>query len=451
MNRIETLQNQHGEWYSEEVSIKNMVRDFFKDLYTDEFNSYTPYIVPADSFPRLSTEDMDSLARPFTGSDIRKAIFEMDAFKAPGPDGYPALFFQKQWDLTGSQVTQTALNILHGKEFPEGLNETFLVLIPKVENPQSVTQLRPIGLCNVVYKAITKSIVNRLKPVLTKLIAPTQSSFVPRRQITDNIIIVQEMLHSMRRKKGSKGFMAIKIDLEKAYDRLRWQFIRETLLEARIPQMMIYVILNCISLTTFRILWHGEKTEAFTPSRGVRQGDPLSPYLFVLCMERLNHLIEAAVEKGDWKPIVASRGGPSVASLFFADDLILFGEASLAQAKIIKDCLATFCKASGQKVSYNKSSVFFSNNVEDNLARILSEELEIPRTSDLGRYLGMPTLHNRVTKQTFTRLTERVNKRLSGLESQTPIFCREIDAYSIHVILNPILCDANGQITKIFM
>jgi len=418
MNIIETLQNQYGEWYSEDESIKSMVRDFFKALYTDESISYTPYIVPANGFPRLSTEDMDSLARPFTGNDIRKAIFDMDAFKAPGPDGYPALFFQKQLDLTGSQVTQVALNILQGKEFPEGVNETFLVLIPKVENPQSVTQLRPIGLCNVVYKAITKSIVNRIKPVLAKLIAPTQSSFVPGRQITDNIIIVQEMLHSMRRKKGSKGFMAIKIDLEKAYDRLRWPFIRETLLEARIPQMMIDVILNCISLTTFSILWHGEKTEAFTPSRGVRQGDPLSPYLFVLCMERLNHLIEAAVEKGDWKPIIASRGGPSVASLFFADDLILFGEASLAQARTIKNCLDTFCKASGQKVSYSKSSVFFSNNVEDNLARIISEELEIPRTNDLGRYLGMPTLHNRVTKQTFARLSERVNKRLSGWKAK---------------------------------
>ena len=117
---------------------------------------------------------MDSLSAPFTGRYIKKAMFIMAAFKAPGPDGYQALFFQKQWDLTGDQVTKLALNILHGREFPTGLNETFLVLIPKIDNPQSVTQLRPVGLYNVVYKAITKAIVNRIKLVLEKLIAPTQ-------------------------------------------------------------------------------------------------------------------------------------------------------------------------------------------------------------------------------------------------------------------------------------
>ena len=315
-----------------------MVRSFFKDLYTDDASDYTPYIIPADRFPRLSEEDMTKLSSTFTGRDIKMAMFGINAFKAPGPDGYLALFFQKQWDLTGNQVIQLALNILDGREFPEGLNETFLVLIPKIENAQSVTQLRPIGLCNVAYKVITKAIVHRIKPVLGKLIAPTQSSFVPGRQISDNIIIVQEMLHSMRKKKGSQGCMAIKIDLEKAYDRLRWPFIREMLLEARLPQKMIDVILNCVSLSSFSVLWNGDKTEAFTPSRGVRQGDPLSPYLFVLCMERLNHLIEDSVNKGDWKPIRACRGGPPIASLFFADDLILFGEASLSQARTIKNC-----------------------------------------------------------------------------------------------------------------
>jgi len=208
-------------------------------------------------------------------------MFTMAAFKAPGPDGYQALFFQKHWDLTGNQVVQLALSILQGREFPEGINDTFLVLIPKVDNPQCVTQLRPIGLYNVVYKAISKTIVTRIKPVLGKLIAPTQSSFVPERQISDNIIIVQEMLHSMRKKKGSKGYMAIKIDLEKAYDRLRWPFIRETLLEARLPQLLVDVILNCISLTSFSILWHGKKTEAFTPSRG---SGKVTPYLHIyLC------------------------------------------------------------------------------------------------------------------------------------------------------------------------
>lgn len=116
----------------------------------------------------------------------------------------------------------------------------------------------------------------------------TQTSFVPGRQITGNIVIVKEVIHTMKRKQGEKGFMAIKIDFEKAYDRLKWSFIRETLCEMHFPQLMIEVIMECVTTPSMKVLWNGEPTTSFTPSRGIHQGDPLSPYLFVLCMERLN-------------------------------------------------------------------------------------------------------------------------------------------------------------------
>ena len=146
--------------------------EFFKKLYSDEESAFTPFIIPANKFPRLNIEEMDQLSKPFMGSEIKRAIFDMNSFKAPGPDGYQALFFQKHWDTIGNQLIQLALDTLEGRELPERLNETFLVLIPKLDNPQCVTQLRPIGLCNVAYKAITKAIVNRLKPILAKLIFP---------------------------------------------------------------------------------------------------------------------------------------------------------------------------------------------------------------------------------------------------------------------------------------
>lgn len=113
----------------------------------------------------------------------------------------------------------------------EGMNDTLVSLIPKVKNPEKVTQLRPISLCNVSYKIITKVLTNRLKEVLGDIVGPEQSSFVPKREIVDNIAIYQEALHTMRVKKGKVGYMILKIDLEKAYDRLSWSFIRETLRE----------------------------------------------------------------------------------------------------------------------------------------------------------------------------------------------------------------------------
>jgi len=165
----------------------------------------------------LSNTQLAHLSKEYAGSEVKKALFVINLYKAPGSDGYQALFFQKFWDTTSSNLVHLVLNVLRGRNFPEDLNETFLVLTPMVPNPQIVTQLRSIGLCNIAYKAMTEMIVNRPKMVMETLVAPTLCSFVPARQITDNIIIVQEMLHIMQRKIGEIGYVAIKVDLEKAY------------------------------------------------------------------------------------------------------------------------------------------------------------------------------------------------------------------------------------------
>lgn len=234
-NHIESIQDTNGNWLWEKQVVQNMVRDFFMQLYSDDNGPYQSHILPHNRFPRMSNDQLAHLDKPYLGSEVKQAVFAMNPYKAPGPDGFQALFFQKYWDTTGPNLMELVLNVLKGSNFPDGFNETFLVLIPKVPNPQSMTQLRPIGLCNVAYKTISKMIVNRLKLVMETLVAPTQCSFVPGRQITDNIIIVQEMLHPMHRKSGETGYLAIKVDLEKAYDRLRWPHIRETLLEANLP------------------------------------------------------------------------------------------------------------------------------------------------------------------------------------------------------------------------
>ena len=141
----------------------------------------------------------------------------MGAFKAPGPDGFPAFFYQRFRSLVKDSFCQMALSVLGGQSLLQGLNETYITLIPKIPHPQLASQFRPISLCNVCYKLITKVIVQRLKNILPELVAPTQTSFVLGRQIGDNIVIMQEILHTMRKMKGKTGWMAIKIDLEKAY------------------------------------------------------------------------------------------------------------------------------------------------------------------------------------------------------------------------------------------
>ena len=176
--------------------------------------------------------------------------------------------------------------------------------------------------------------------------------------------------------------------------------------------------MECVTTVSMQILWNGECTAPFKPTRGIRQGDPLSPYLFVLCMERLNQIIEEAIIGGRWRPIHASRGGPKLSNLFFADDIILFAEASCEQAGVIRECLDRFCRASGQKVSLQKSTVYFSHNVSLLEQRQISEHLGMSATDDMGIYLGMPTLTSRVTRQTYAHLCEKIDRRLTGWKSK---------------------------------
>lgn len=164
-------------------------------------------------------------------------------------------------------------------------------------------------------------ITNRLKELMPQLVGLNQSSFFSGRQITDNIIIYQEALKVMRNKKCRKGIMALKIDLEKAYDRLSWEFIRDTFYEVGFNEIWIMNIMACITSTRMAILWEGDKLEWFNPSRGIRQGDSISPfiYLFIyfLCMERLSQLIHKSISRGKWKPISVACNGQLISHLFF--------------------------------------------------------------------------------------------------------------------------------------
>ena len=176
----------------------------------------------------------------------------------------------------GDEVCLAVLNTLNSGILPHYLNMTHIALIPKVKNPSNVTEFRPISLCNVLYKLISKVSANRLKKVLPNIIS--QSAFIMGRLIYDNILAAYETLHTMHsRMKGKKGFMAVKLDMNKAYDRVEWNFLEEAMRRMGFANRWIQLIMMCVTTVRYAVVVNGNPSGCFLPSRGLRQGDSISP------------------------------------------------------------------------------------------------------------------------------------------------------------------------------
>ena len=279
--------------------------------------------------------------------------------KALGPDGFPTHFYQRHWDICGEEVTRAVLSIVRGEESAECVNDTVLVLIPKVLNPTHLAQFRPISLCNVIYKIASKVVANRLKQILPDIISHEQSAFVPGRLITDNIICAYECLHFMKRNKSkSNSYCALKLDMMKAYDRLEWDYLQAMMEKLGFAQPWVDTVMSMVRSVSFSVMFNGEKLEQFIPSRGIRQGDPISPYLFLIATEGLSCLLKSSSESSGLEGIKVAPTAPVVNHLLFVDDSLLLFKSSTEGATAVSNLLEIYCNASGQKINNDKSSIF---------------------------------------------------------------------------------------------
>lgn len=304
-------------------------------------------------------------------------------------------------------MTEAVLGFLNGGEMPEVINQTLLVLIPKVANPQELTQYRPISLFNVLYKICSKAMANRLRGVLDEIISEEQSAFVPGRLITDNVLIAYECIHYLRNKKGKSGACAIKLDMAKAYDRVEWQYLYAVMTALGFSEQWRNLVMKCVTTVTFSVRVNGQFSSAFKPTRGIRQGDPISPYLFLLCSEGLSCMLK---EMGPRVGIHA----PWISHLLFADDCMIFTEATGRGADRVAQILDEYHRGSGQLVNKNKSAVFYSANCEQEAKDAVHNSLQIG-TEALGeRYLGLPTSVGKVSDGVFEYIPSRIRNFICG-------------------------------------
>ncbi|KAK1644767.1 hypothetical protein QYE76_062572 [Lolium multiflorum] len=345
---------------------------------------------------------------------------------------------------------------------PDGVNDTAIVLIPKIKNPTNLKDYRPISLCNVVYKVMVKCLVNRLRPLLKSIIAETQSAFVPERMITDNAIIAFECFHAIHNgNKSSGSFCAYKLDLTKAYDRVDWKFLEEALRTMGFAEQWIKWIMTCVKTVRFSVKFNGKLLEKIYPSRGLRQGDPLSPYLFLLVGESLSALINRNINHNLLQELKISRNCPGISHLMFADDSLLFFRANTDQASRIKEILSQYEKGTGQLLSSDKCSIMFGQHVPDSDMQSVAYILEVNKMTMEDKYLGLPIPEGSMKQGKLISSKDKLRKKcsdwnekyMSGAAKEALIksVAQSISNYAMTVFKFPMgLCDDMSQIIREF-
>ncbi|XP_019167308.1 PREDICTED: uncharacterized protein LOC109163041 [Ipomoea nil] len=367
-NTLVKIMNDSGEWM-EGDDMAGVVLDYFKRIFTTN-NPVSGDLIYNNVTPRVTRAQNEVLMRPFEVGEVKDALFEMYPDKAPGPDGMNPGFYQSFWDIVGGDISAFVVDCLNTNSLPPGLNNTDVVLIPKKDVPEQVTDLRPIALSNVIYRIMAKMITRRMKPLMDSIISESQSAFIPGRLITDNILIASEVGHYLNRKQcGVVGWGALKLDMAKAYDRMEWPFLKGMMMALGFNDKWIELIMTCVTTVSYNFL-----AQEMSLIHGCR----------------------------------VARGAPPISHLFFADDSLLFFKATVQEANEIKGCLALYESMSGQAVNYHKSSICYSKNTTEEIKE------NVAQAPNFGKYLGLPSFIGRNKKAAFAYIEDKIRQRIGS-------------------------------------
>lgn len=436
INLISTLLDDNGRLIDSKADIQNHIVGFYENLlggHQDQsLASLDDLMVLLPQ--RLSISILETISRPFTDEDIQQVFFSMPKNKAPGPDGFPSEFFTGNWDTVGRDAIDAVQEFFSSGTLLQQWNTTILTLIPKKKNANRIADFRPISCCNTLYKAVSKLLAERLKQVLPSLISNSQSAFIPGRLLVENVLMATELIQGYNWKKITKRSM-LKVDLKKAFDSINWSFIVLILRALGFPEPFVNLIYQCISTTRFSVAINGELCGYFKGARGLRQGDPLSPYLFVLAMEVFSQMMNKEFDSGaiGYHPVASN---PCVTHLAFADDIMIFFDGHFSSLQQILLTMERFATWSGLKMNRSKTELFTAGLNQEETTNMMSLGFSIGSLP--VRYLGLPLMHRKLQICDYRPLLDQLIARFTSWSSRALSFAgrRELIGSVIYGTLN---------------
>ncbi|KAJ0682333.1 putative RNA-directed DNA polymerase [Helianthus annuus] len=350
------------------------------------------------------------LCEPFSEKEILEAVRSCDGGKAPGPDGFSLRFFKVFW-VKFKDFFVEVLKEFHSSGFISGgCNSSFVALIPKCKDPQDLSNFRPISLVASTYKIIAKVLASRIKRVIGEISSSEQSAFVGGRNILDSTLIVSESIAWA--KKSKKELLIFKVDFEKAYDSINWKFLFGIMEKMDFPLKWVSWIKGCLVSGMGSVLVNGSPTKEFSYKRGLRQGDPLSPFLFIIAMEIVTLFVNRLSQKGVFQGCQLPNGGPNITHLCYADDVVFIGSWSEENIIAINRLLRWLNLVSGLKINRRKSKVYGIGVDPDEVKRLASK-VNCEAGSLPFSYLGVPIGVNMKRASFWNVIIDRIYSKLS--------------------------------------
>lgn len=397
-----------GVTFEDPIQIKQAVVRHFKHQFSESWTVRPKILGP---FNVISPEAAAKLEEEFSTNEIWVAIKDCDGCKAPGPDGFNLECIKKCWPVMKNEIISMIQEFHTNAKLSSGINSSFLVLIPKKDNPLGLGDYRPISLVSSIYKILAKILSRRMKEVLPAVINEVQSAFVSGRHILDGVMIANEVVDGWH--KAKKKGIILKLDFEKAFDSLNWDFLLSMLGNLGFGTRWIRWIKTCITSVKVSILVNGAPTEEFVPQKGLRQGDPLSPFLFLVAAEGLNLLLSRALEKGLIKGASVGSEQLGISHLQFADDTIIFCEGELEEVMNIKRVLRCFEVLSGLRINYHKS-VVCGVGIQEEQTKVFAEALNCLSKKRPFNFLGLPLGASIRRRSTWSPVVDKIQKKLSS-------------------------------------